>query len=490
MVKTEVNLISLEIRKWILDTKRLHLNLSYIIGDQENEASVELSLTQATEMVEEFIGKFSSLNEHKMGRKVLLANDKLIREKLGLYFRKVLSELKPAKNRKNKTRSNLPKFLDIYSETQDLSFLSENIQFHILLNWSRRHYEKEDYANAIDPLKKLLKIRPDYGIGYKWLARSLKKMRKYDEAMRYYELYEKVDKSVDSKLELAKSYRKGKLFDKSEKIYREILKNEPENKIARIGLVQIKYARMEKDYLPILDDLYQEDPDWLNRWLNEEFNYRIYTSPKTILPALQAAQYLGYEKAFEITQKAFKNAVPSHFNPSKARMTFYKEELENWTEIVNRYKILDQPILLQPDKIKNFLDDASGPGSNGSDEKFNKKGGNGGTKSTRVEEIIRQIREERAQRKMYNSQLSASFKVSRKRNAEKPDQSDLKSESDKKSESVTKQSINRKKMIASKQKSKVNSGNGQKKRRTKSATSSKSKTGKASSTKVELADEN
>ena len=489
MAKTEVNLISLEIRKWVLEAKRLHLRLSYIIGEQEYQTIIELSLTQAPDMVGEFISKFATEAESKTGDGIVIANEELIRPKLSGYFKKILSELNHSKPRKGQARMILSSYFDVYNENQDLSFLPSNLQFYVLLNWARRYYEKDEFTHAIDPLKKLLKINRDYGIAYKWLARSLKKMRKYEEAMRYYELYARVDKSVDAKLDLAKSYRKGKLFDKSEKIYKDLLNKEPKNKEARIGLVQIKFARMEKDYLPILDDLHQEDPNWLYKWLTEEFNFRIYNSPKTTLPAIQAAQYLGYEKAFEITQKAFKNEIPSHFNPSKARMTFYKEELENWAEIINRYQILDQRIKLQPDKIINFLKAESGSGYHGSKDRSLKKFGKSNTKSTRVDEIIRQIREARAQRKIYNSQISRNSHIVKEKANKLSSQLDSVRDSDKSSESEKKKTIDRKKIIASKQKVQSDSGNGQKKKRAKSIKKSKSKTEETSSVKVEATSE-
>jgi len=489
MAKTEVNLISLEIRKWVLEAERLHLRLSYIIDEQEHQTIIELSLTQAPDMVGEFISKFATEAGSKSGEEIVIANEELIRSKLSGYFKKILSELNHSKPRKGQARMILSSYFDVYNENQDLSFLPSNLQFYVLLNWARRYYEKDEFTHAVDPLRKLLKINRDYGIAYKWLARSLKKMRKYEEAMRYYELYAKVEKSVDSQLDLAKSYRKGKLFDKSEIIYKDLLKKEPKNREARIGLVQIKYARMEKDYLPILDDLQQEDPTWLQKWLSEEFNFRIYNSRKTILPALQAAQYLGFEKAFEITQKAFKNEVPSHFNPSKARMTFYMEELKNWAEIINRYQILDRQIKLQSKKINKFLKADTGSGSNGSKDKTLKRFEKNNTGTSRVDEIIRQIREAKAQRETYNSQISRNSHIVKKKANELSSQSESVRESDKSVESDTKKTIDRKKIIASKQKVQADSGNGQKKKRVKSKKKPKSKTEETSSVKVEATSE-
>ena len=451
MAKTQVDLISLEIRKWILETERLHVRSFYIIGNQEYSSVIELSLTQAPDMVEEFITKFKQEARNKSGEDSEIANEGLLRPKLNAYYKKILSELNNNKKRKGQSRQILSTYFDVYVENQDLSFLDPNIQFYVLLNWARRYYEREDFTHAIEPLKKLLKIKKDYGPVYKWLARSLKKMRKYDEAMRYYEMYAKVEKSSEAKLELAKSYRKGKLYDKSAKIYSEILKKDPAEKEAKIGLAQIKYARLEKDYLSLLDELQKEDPEWLREWLSEEFNFRIYTTTKTLLTPNQAAKYLGYDKAFDITQKAFKNQVPSHFNPSKARMHFFKEELENWAEIMNRYNLLDQKIELQKESL-NIADLDKSVKNSGAAE-FS---GKNGARSTRVEEIIRQIRETRAKRDKTMKEIEKNFQVSngkkhKSRKVNKPvPKSEERTDKDDTIDSPAPKSIDRKKLISAK----------------------------------------
>jgi hypothetical protein len=233
--------------------------------------------------------------------------------------------------------------------------------------------------------------------------------------MRYYEQYAKVDNSLDSKLDLAKSYRKGKLFDQSEEIYKEILQNYPGEREARIGLAQIQYARNETDYLPVLEELHSHDPEWLKKWIMEEFNFRIYSSPKTPLTPIQVSQYLGFEKVAELTQMAFRNEIPSHFNPTKARMSFYKEEIDRWAEVMNRFQLMPKEINLYPEKLQNV--DIQQVDMEDDKEELEQEPESTVTVtegqrvqepvSTRVEAIIRQIREARARR---NSQLQAGGK--------------------------------------------------------------------------------
>jgi tetratricopeptide (TPR) repeat protein len=325
---------------------------------------------------------------------IRIVDEGSVKQKLHNFIRKFLTDLSNPKRKKSPGRNSLVMNLDVYTENQDITVLQNDLQFFVVLNWARKYYEKEDYQRAVDPLRRLLKIKPEYGLGYKWLARSLKKLRKYDEAMRYYELYAKIDQSIDALLELAKSYRKGKQFDKSEKIYQKVLVQNPEEKEARMGLAQVKYARMEEDYLPLMEALYETDPEWMKEWLNEEFNFRIYSSSKTPLTPVQAAQLLGFRSASEVTGLAFKNKIPSHFNPSMARMSFFKEEIENWARIINRFRPIDREITLHPEKIT----DAAEGKSNKTAELLNGDKTNEEGRTPRVEEIIRKIREARTQR--------------------------------------------------------------------------------------------
>ncbi len=408
MKQFEVTLIALDLRKWDLETQRVSLTVYLVMDDEERTLMFDLSITQPPEMVEEFLGKVRVGCEQKLKNKdeedneiqLVFPNETFLRQKLYNYFKRILMELNNPKRKKGQSKMIFTTHMDVYNENQDISFLPQILQFYVVLNWARKYYDKEDYQRAVEPLRKLIKIKPDFGLGYKWLARSLKKIRKYDEATRFYEKYAEVDDSLDAWLDLAKSYRKGKIFDKSEEIYHDLLKKYPGEKEARIGLAQIQYARNNPEFLTMLDELYEEDPEWLKKWLVEEFNFRIYVSPKTPLTPVQASQYLGYERVFELTQRAFRNEIPSHFNPSRARISFFKEELDNWAMVMNRYHCFPEEIKLYPDRLPgealkpvevNLEEGESGEVVEQPDETK-------GRYSTRVEDILRKIRASKAQR--------------------------------------------------------------------------------------------
>jgi len=418
-VKFEVYLNSVNIKRWDYDTRKLYLRTYYITDEGDKTTFLELPVSHSSEMVTDFLEKLKNNIKLDIDTKNIdieqveidFANESLVRQKLYSYLQRIFADKNDAKRKKSKGKKNIPSYLDLYYENQDLSFLPVNVQFYIVMNWAKKYYDREDFQKAIDPLRKLIKIKPDFGLAYKWLARCLKKNRKYDEAMRSYEKYAKIDKSLDAYLDLAKSYRKGKLFEKSEKIYYKILKDYPDDKEAKIGLAQIKYAHNNPEYFNILEQLSELDSEWLKKWLLEEFNFRIYVSNKTLLTPNQASNYLGYEKAFQLTQMAFRNEVPSHFNPAKARISFYKEELDNWAKVINRFQLLSEEVKLFPDAISaKEVEVVSIPESKQESipEKIESKRTE--TQSTKVEEIIRRIRERKALRKVQANFISTSDK--------------------------------------------------------------------------------
>ena len=396
----QVSFIALDIKRWILEHKKINSIVYLVMNNEEKSFQFDSSILKPNDMFENFMAKLRAEILSKLvttngsqKTQIEFENQTFLNQQLFNYFKKITGELRGrnSDNKENNYRGIRTTHLDIFTENDDIANLSEQTQFYVILNWCRNYYNREEYKKAIDPLKKLLKMNPQFGLGYKWLARSFKKIRKYDEAMANYERYAEVDGSIDAYLDLAKSYRKGKIFDKSEKIYHDILKTTPENKEAKIGLAQIKFALKQPDYLNILDELFERDPEWLKKWLVDEFNFRIYISDKTFITPAQAAKFLGLNKVFELTERAFKNELPSHFNPAKARMSFYKEELENWATVMNRFQCLEKEIKVYPERIV--------------EEKHTKKVVYDGIvskksekPSPKLEQILKEIREMKARR--------------------------------------------------------------------------------------------
>jgi|GEM_PF-5528603 len=348
---------SLSIRKWDLEHYRLYLDTWQVADGIEFDCPLSISIDKPAVMLKDFLNTIQTavtdyfLEGEAETPEPKMQNQADVSRRLQGWFKKINSELNNPRRKKGQPKMIFTTFQEVYPEGESVDALPKDVQPFAMLAWARKYYDKGEYKKSIDPLRKLIKEFPSFGIAHKWLARSLKKIRKYDDAMRQYEKYVEVDNSTDAWLDLAKSYRKGKIFDKSEEIYHKILKGSPQEKEALIGLAQIYYAQKDERYLSILDDLHKLDAAWLKEWLVEEFNFRIYLSDKTPLSPIQAAKFLGYKRVFDLTEKAFKNDVPSHFNPARARVSFFREELENWANVMNRFSCLDKEVKLFPKKI-------------------------------------------------------------------------------------------------------------------------------------------
>ena len=82
--------------------------------------------------------------------------------------------------------------------------------------------------------------------------------------------------------------------------------------------------------------------DWLEDYLKKEW---VYTIPgygddeKKMWNAATAARYLGYERPFDLTKRAFNDEIPCYFDSERGTIRFVKTELDNWIIINNRFKL-------------------------------------------------------------------------------------------------------------------------------------------------------
>lgn len=344
-------LLALEVRKWDVDSRKINFTAYTVADEQEFRLLFTVSITTPQDMIEELLGKIKKINKEKLNKlydsstfDVVYSNEHFLRQKLFNYFKRIIFELTNPKKKKSQ-RGIVTIRYDIFNENQDISFLPTNIQFFVFLNWARKYYEREQYIKVLEPLKKALEINPNYNSGYKWMGRSLMKLRRFPEAQKYFEKYAELEGTYEAYLQLAHCYRKTFMYEAAEKLYQEILKHNPDNFDALMGLAQISYT-LNKPYEKILDQLYEKNPDHVRQWIKTDWDFRIVLPKKTRMSALQAASYLGFPNVFELSTKAFKNEVPGHFNSVLARLVFYKEELDQWAHILNKYQCVNPPVQL------------------------------------------------------------------------------------------------------------------------------------------------
>ena len=162
----DLHLISLTIRKWELDKNKIFIKSNFVLNHEEYFCVFELSLSQVPDMVDEYINKVKDesckevkkTNKKTDERTFNLINEPFVQQKLNSYFKRIFLELNNPKRKKGQSKMIYTTHLDFYDENQDISFLDLNIQFFVILSWARRYYEKTNFQEAIEPLKKLMKI--------------------------------------------------------------------------------------------------------------------------------------------------------------------------------------------------------------------------------------------------------------------------------------------------------------------------------------------
>ena len=55
--------------------------------------------------------------------------------------------------------------------------------------------------------------------------------------------------------------------------------------------------------------------------------------------AATASRYLGYDRPFDLTKRAFNDEIPCYFDSERGTIRFVKAELDQWVEIQNHFRI-------------------------------------------------------------------------------------------------------------------------------------------------------
>jgi pentatricopeptide repeat protein len=167
------------------------------------------------------------------------------------------------------------------------------------------------------------------------------KMGNLEESIPYYEKYAELDKNLVSLNDLAKAYIMAKKYEKAKKTFKEMKKTKPDDLLAKVGEAQIAYMQ-GKPYLKYLDKIYEEDEDWLRNYIQDMWEFKL---PEFVddeankWNAATASRFLGYERPFDLTKKAFNSEIPCYFDQEKGTIRFVQAELANWVELFNRYKV-------------------------------------------------------------------------------------------------------------------------------------------------------
>jgi len=355
-----LHLLSTYLKKWSYNDNKVTFNYSYCCEIGYDRSHVDMRLGSPVNMVNEFLNNVfhrakENINEHfeadseevKMennGSNIILVNEPEVKRKLSIFFSKILKEFNNNKRSRGRSRIISTRSLDFYYNDFEYEPLNDEIKFYVHLNRGLNKMNGDLYSNAVDDLNNALAFRPEDPVANKNIAKALMKLGKFEEAVKHLEIYTQAEKSDVALHQLAQAYMRLGYLDKAEEIYKQIEKEFPDSLYALFGLAQINYKR-GKGFKQKLDKIYKQNPEWLAEHLKTNWSYSLpgyAEDEESKWNAATAARYLGFNRPFDLTRKAFNDEIPSYFDSEKGTIRFVKPELDAWVELVNRYKLEPQ----------------------------------------------------------------------------------------------------------------------------------------------------
>ena len=359
-------LLSTYLKKWSFGDSRISLNYSFCMNGTYVRNYVDMRMSAPLNMVNEFMNHcFYRAKEQvsgetgdtegmqQAGQNIVLVNESEIKLKLSAFITKIQKEFNTNKRSNGRQRMISTRSLDFFYNDFEFEPLDDEIKFFVHLNRGANKMNGDLWSNAVDDLTNALAIKKDDIVANKYMATSLKKLGRFGEALNYLKVYAETENSTESLEDLAEAYLSLYNFKAADKAFAKLEKNEPGSLPAMFGRAMIAY-KQGKGYKTLLDKIYKLDPDWLVEKIKKDWDYKL---PEYIgnesnrWNAAAAARYLGFERPFDLTRKAFNGEMPSYFDADKGTIRFIKAELDAWTEIMNRYKIDEVNYHTYPDRL-------------------------------------------------------------------------------------------------------------------------------------------
>lgn len=348
-------LLSTYLKKWSFNDNRITLNYSFCLDNEYERNHVDMRLSAPMNMVNDFLNNIFHRAKEKINEKALidedsstnnlnnifLVNEADIKRKLSIFINKILKEFNLNKRSRGRTRMISTRSLDFYYNDYEFEPLSDDIKFFVHLNRGVNKMSGDLWSNAIEDFGKALTIKPKDILANKYMAQANHKLGQHKEALIYIKIYAEAENTADSLDALASAYIHLNDFENAEVVYKEIESRFPESNTALYGRAQLAY-KQDKGYKMLLDRIYKRAEDWLRDKLKTDWEYKIpgnAGNDDVMWNAATAARYLGYDRPFDLTRRAFNEELPSYFDQEKGTIRFVKEELDNWVEIMNRYKV-------------------------------------------------------------------------------------------------------------------------------------------------------
>lgn len=369
MAIVKLYLLSTYLKKWSFSDHRMTLNYSFCFENAYDRNRVEMRINSPANMVNEFLNNVfytakekqrdlakdtaAQLNSNETT--IVLMNEPEVKRKLGVFLSKINKEFNQNKRGRGRNRMISTRSLDFYYNDFEFEPLDDNIKFYVHLNRGVNKINGDLWSNAIDDFKLALEIKPDDTAANKMMAKALNKLGKVNTAIDHLKIYSESENTAESLSSLAAAYIQLKDYKEAEMLFRKIAKQFPDSNLAQFGRAQLSY-KQGKAYKTWLDKIWKRDPNWLKEKLKTDWEYKLpqYSeSEKAMWNAATAARYLGFDRPFDLTKKAFNDEIPSYFDSEKGTIRFIKAELDAWVELMNRYQVDGQKYLTYEDRLSD-----------------------------------------------------------------------------------------------------------------------------------------
>ena len=344
MEQQKLHLLSVYLKKWSYGENKLTINYSFCVQGKYYRKHRELKLVKALKMVSEISAQLikdakNTERNSDVGFQVKLTNEGEVKKKLSSFFVKIAKEFSQNKKSRGKSRMISSRSVDFYYTDTDYELLDDEIKFFVHLNRGLNKVNGDLWSNAISDFKMAAKFKPGDVTVNKHLAFAYNKLGQFSDAVEPLKIYVNSEHSIESLNTLATAYINLQEFDKADEIYKQIAEEFDDNTTALFGRAQIAYKQGE-NYLEYLDEINKSNPSWLVDKLKNNWEYKLANEElQTRWNASTAARYLGFERPFDLTKKAFNQEIPCYFNADKGTIRFVKEEIDCWIKLHNKYSL-------------------------------------------------------------------------------------------------------------------------------------------------------
>jgi tetratricopeptide (TPR) repeat protein len=344
-----LHLLSTYLKKWSYQENRISVSFSYFTELGYGRQAIDMRINSPQNMVNEFLNRsiYKVREYYQNSDKVdgeftiKLVNENEAQRKLNLFLTKILKEFNTNKRSRGRVRMISSRSMDFYYNDFEYEPLSDQVKFYVHLNRGINKMNGDLWSAAIEDLKIALSFNEEDPLVNKYLAEALLKNQKTEEALPYFEKYAKKEDSLKGYNDLAHAYIKIEKFKQAENVVKKMKSKDPDDLIVKMLEAQIAYLQ-SKPYLDQLDKIKEIDEEWLRDYLKKSWDFKLpgyHKNDSKMWNAATASRYLGYDRPFDLTKRAFNDEIPCYFDSEKGTIRFVKSELDHWVELQNRYKV-------------------------------------------------------------------------------------------------------------------------------------------------------